>query len=225
MCGRFTLAKKPKEIAERFQISIPDDIPVPAFNAAPGQLLPVISRQDPDKLVLVRWGLSAPWLRSGSQLVINARSETLASKRMFRELLETGRCLVPADGFYEWRKGGSRKQPYRFTLQGEKIFAFAGLMQEQTNDDGEETLAFTILTTDANELVAGIHNRMPVILPAEAEKAWIEEGVAGAALQELLRPYPAGQMHSYTVSPGVNNARVNHPGLIDPWKDNTLTLF
>jgi putative SOS response-associated peptidase YedK len=223
MCGRFTLAKKPGDISDRFQIIIPPVLDVPVFNAAPAQLLPVIAQKDPERLSMVRWGISPTW--SQGQLVINARSETIATKKMFSPLLEEGRCLIPADGFFEWQKRGGKKQPYRFTLKDEGLFAFAGLLGTYTDPTGQKTVAFTILTTEANELVSEIHNRMPVILPRETEKDWIAGKLGPEDIQSLLQPYPAGMMQSYMVSPGVNNARVNHPGLIDPWKDNTLTLF
>lgn len=226
MCGRFTLAKQPREISERFRINIPDELatPVlsPVFNAAPGQRLPLITGNDSGQLSLMQWGFPTPWKTQG--LVINARSETLATKKMFGGLLADGRCLVPADGFYEWQKQQGKKQAFRFVLKDEGVFAFAGLWGYFTLEGKEDIPAFTIITTAANALVSEIHDRMPVILPREMEQPWLSAPLTGGEIKEILQPFPAGKMRSYKVSPSVNKATVNHSGLIEPWKDNTLTL-
>ena len=228
MCGRFTLAKHPREISERFRITIPDELttPVlsalPVFNAAPGQSLPLVTQKDPEQLSMAQWGIPTPWKTRG--LVINARSETLASKKMFSGLLAGGRCLVPADGFYEWQKQQGKKQPFRFVLEDKGMFAFAGLWGFFPLEGREDIPAFTILTTAANALVSDIHDRMPVILAGEMEQAWLSGSLAEDDIKNIFQPFPAGQMRSYKVSPSVNKATVNHSGLIEPWKDNTLTL-
>jgi putative SOS response-associated peptidase YedK len=225
MCGRFTLAKKSAEVAARFHIVIPEDSRVTTYNAAPSQVLPVITSRDPGRLSLARWGLPAPWKKESQQLVINARTETLQQKKLFRPLLEQGRCLVPADGFYEWDKQGSKRQPLRFRLAGDELFAFAGLYQLTTDGSGNGMVAFTILTTAANELVRPVHDRMPVILLPEAEDAWLSAAAWEDSLESLLQPYPAGAMQAYTVSPSVNRTGVDHEGLIAPWEDPALKLF
>ena len=231
MCGRFTLTKQTREISERFRIEIPDTPEMPAgpalpvYNAAPGQLLPLVTQKDPGWLSMAQWGIPAPWKTSGAPLVINARSETLAGKKMFSGLLAGGRCLIPADGFYEWQKRPGRKQPYRFAMRSGEVFAFAGLWGYFPGEGQSEVRhAFTILTTAANELVAEIHDRMPVILPREMEQAWLTAPLEEEGLEKFLQPFPSDCMHKYMVSPSVNKASVNHAGLIKPWTDNTLTL-
>jgi putative SOS response-associated peptidase YedK len=229
MCGRFTLAKQPRQISDRFRIHIPDSLAVsvakrlPAFNAAPGQQLPLVTQAAPDTLSLAQWGLPAPWKSSGG-LVINARSETLEKKKMFSGLLAGGRCLIPADGFYEWQKQQGKKQPFRFVQENGELFAFAGLWGFFPMKDQADIPAFTILTTAANELISDIHDRMPVILPREMEQTWLSASLAEADLAEMLQPFPAARMRTYMVSPSVNKATINHAGLIEPWQDNTLTL-
>ncbi|MFO7998623.1 MAG: SOS response-associated peptidase [Bacteroidales bacterium] len=225
MCGRFTLSKTPKEVADHFGVILPENSGIPLFNAAPGQSLPVITQKEPGQIALMHWGMTAAWQKSGGQQIINARSETLTKKKLFGDLVREGRCLVPADGFYEWMKLGRRKQPFRFLLKSESVFAFAGLVGRFTNPAGEQVEAFAILTTAANELVAGVHNRMPVIIREGREAEWISESLPEAAMASFFEPFPAAGMQAYKVSPGVNKASVNHAGLIRPWEDPTLTLF
>ncbi|MCC2545943.1 SOS response-associated peptidase [Hymenobacter sp. BT175] len=218
MCGRYTFTAPVPVIEERFDATFTEPMP-PNFNAAPSQRLPIITNTEPGRIQLLQWGLLPGWVRDMKTATkpINARAETLAEKPSFRQLLQRRRCLVLADSFYEWQQtaptGKGPKVPHRILLRDEQPFAFAGLWDEWADrSTGEVIPTFTIITTEPNELMAGLHNRMPVILPdRHAELAWLDDGVPTAAHQELLRPYAAERMREYTVS-----TRVNSPGNNDP---------
>ena len=219
MCGRYMIAGH-QELSERFQLrQIPLNL-FPTYNAAPSQELPVVVEHDDGdrELRLMRWGLVPRWRKVGGgppMAPINARAETLLDKPMFRPLVGTKRCLVPAEGFYEWRREGSRKQPYLFRLRDEGLFAFAGLYDALP--DEEEGASFTIVTTAPNRLVAPLHDRMPAILRPEDEDDWLDRGLTDPhAAQALLQPYPDEEMTSMPVSAAVNNTRNNGAELIQP---------
>ena len=219
MCGRYMLSGH-QEFSERFQLrQIPEGL-FPRFNAAPSQHLPVVLEGEPGEREtrLLRWGLIPRWRKPGGGSTIapiNARSETLLEKPMFRSLVGKRRCLVPAHGFYEWRRIGTKKQPYHFHLPDHALFGFAGLWDDPPA--GEEVGSFTIITTSANDLVAPLHDRMPVILRPEDEEAWLDPDLdEPRAALTLLHPYPADAMDAYPVSPAVNNARNEGPELIEP---------
>lgn len=220
------MSKKAREIGEHFSVSVPPEYEGANYNAAPSQLLPVIAMNEPGSLQLFQWGLQPDWANAtkGPSLVINARSESLHQKKMFADLFSRKRCLIPADGFYEWEKRGKTKQPWRFALKDESLFAFAGLFDTLTRPDGETMYAFTIITTSANELLEGIHERMPVMLDRQGCETWLSEAET-KSLDELFYPYASAKMKSYKVSPKVNNAAINTPELISPWQDPNLTLF
>ena len=175
MCGRYTLVKPAKEISERFNVEV-NKVYQPRFNAAPTQLMPVITSDSPEGLSWFYWGLVPAWSKDKavSQKLINARAETLEEKASFRNALKKRRCLVPADGFYEWKPVGKKsKVPYRITLLQEELFAFAGLWEEYEDEEGQMIHTFTIVTTEANNALQSLHSRMPVILSKQAEKAWL----------------------------------------------------
>ncbi len=226
MCGRYSISKKAREIGDHFSVTIPAAFEGGLYNAAPTQWLPVIAMNQPDRLLHFRWGLQPPWESKGSTppLLMNARSESLHQKKMFSGLLRQKRCLIPADGFFEWEKLGKTRQPWRFVIKNEGLFAFAGLFDQVQQPDGTTANAFTIITTSANELVQGIHDRMPVILNQENIRTWLSESDPGK-LNKLFIPYPSGEMECYRVSPKVNSAALNTPELIKPWQDPNLTLF
>jgi putative SOS response-associated peptidase YedK len=226
MCGRYSISKKAREIGEHFQVIIPEQYQGKHFNAAPTQPLPVICMDKPDALQLFNWGLLAQWANAtgNTPLIINARAESLAQKKMFSSLLSKNRCIIPADGFYEWEKKGKAKQPWRFVLKNEQLFAFAGLFNLITGPDGSQMPAFTIITTQANEMVKNLHSRMPVILSRQGQHAWLNEP-DNEKLNELLQPFPYGEMDTYKVSPKLNRVAENSPEIINPWQDPNLTLF
>ncbi|MFW5967427.1 MAG: SOS response-associated peptidase [Persicimonas sp.] len=222
MCGRFTLATSPEEIARLFDLASAPDLQA-RYNIAPTQSVPVCRVLEDDnerRLDELRWGLVPFWADDPSigNRMINARSETAASKPAYRVAFRRRRCLIPATGFYEWQKQDDGKQPYLFRRQDQKPFALAGLWESWSADDGAERLeTFTILTRDADELVAPIHARMPVIATPSLFDVWLDPGNRQVeVLEELLeQPTPPG-FESFAVGREVNNPRNDHPGLIEP---------
>lgn len=222
MCGRFTLSATTQVLARQFQLTVP--IPLePRFNIAPTQQVPVV-RMAPEKaqreLALLRWGLVPSWakdLRLGARL-INARAETVGEKPAFRASFRRRRCLVPADGFYEWQPvDPKQKQPHYIRRRDGGLFAFAGLWDRWEGTDGKIIDSFTVLTTEANELLRTMHERMPVIVGPEDYELWLDPAVHDAErLQPLLRPYPAAEMAAYPVGPGVNSPKKDDPQCVAP---------
>jgi putative SOS response-associated peptidase YedK len=221
MCGRYVIEWLPDEISERFQLRrIPASL-FASFNAAPTQELPTVieSPESERELVTMRWGLIPRWAKAGSKgpTPFNARAETLLEKPMFKSLVSRKRCLVPANGYYEWKQVSGRKQPYFFQPADQELFAFAGLYDEFEDDDGERVATYTVVTTNANELTREYHDRMPVILRPEDEEEWVSREQTDAhAVTQLLAPYPADQITVRPVSTEVNNVRNNNPSLIEP---------
>ncbi len=215
MCGRFQLSVKGRQISERFNVEVFDEMFSPAYNCAPSQQLPVIANKLPGELRFFRWGLIPFWAkdpRIGFKL-INARAETLAEKPAFRQALRKRRCLIPANGFYEWRK--SDKTPFRIFLKNEELFAFAGIWESWKDAEGRTVHSFSIITTKANSLMESIHDRMPVILPREREQDWLkEENVE--LLTRLLRPFDSKKMEAYPVSTKVDSPKNDGPELVQP---------
>jgi len=219
MCGRFTLTADISTLQESFPfVEMPQGMQ-PHFNIAPTQPVAVVPNDGRNKLDFFVWGLIPSWAKDpniGSRL-INARAETLHEKPSFRTAFRRRRCLVLADGFYEWRQAERGKTPMYIRLASGKPFAFAGLWESWNSPDGSNVLSCTIITTQPNELMATIHNRMPVILPEEAYPIWLESSEADPQrLTGLLKPYPAEQMQAYPVSPLVNSPKNDLPELIRP---------
>ena len=215
MCGRFSLTSDEQQLNMVFELSGGSAPYVPRYNGAPTQLLPVITNDEPHKLQLFRWGLIPGWSKEISRVpLINARSETLEQKPSFKTVFRLRRCLVPADGFYEWVHSG-RKLPYRFTLQDESLFAFAGIWDSWRRPGGDCVNSFAILTTEANQLMEPIHDRMPVMLEKESFAKWL--GNTGEnSLKPLLKPFPSARMKKYRVPETVNKVASEGPELIVP---------
>lgn len=227
MCGRYSLTQDPTDFLSRLGVATStarDGIFRPRYNIAPSQLVlaVVAPGNGPPQVVKMQWGLIPHWTKNPQTLrrpLINARSETVAQRPAFRDAFRRRRCIIPADGFYEWqtRKDGRRKQPYRITLKNESVFGFAGLWDRWIDPGGTTVLTCTILTTTANELVGTIHNRMPVILPEDALDLWLDSGSSiSSQLSRLMAPYPAGEMRAYPVSTSVNSPRNDNPSCIRP---------
>ena len=195
MCGRFCVTAGRKEIAERFGVTGKLPACEPNANQTPGQNATVVlaGGSGGRRLELMRWGLTPPWAVAGRALLINARAESLAHKPTFQTLLAHQRCLVPVNGFYEWRKlPGGRKQPLRFALPDNRMFALAGLWSSAPAAADPNARAFTLVTTAANALISPLHDRMPVVLAPDAEAAWLAPADAPPAeLLALLQPCPA----------------------------------
>lgn len=221
MCGRYTLILDISLLRERFRFEVGEDFTyVPRYNIAPSQpVLAVLSDGKRRRGGYLRWGLIPPWAKDPSigHRMINARLETAAEKPAFREALRRKRCLIPADGFYEWKRTASGKVPVRCVLRSRRPFAFAGLWQTWRSPAGETVHSCTILTTRANERLAAIHDRMPVILPPDLEEAWLDPALREPDLfRELLQPYPEEELEVYEVNPLVNRAGIDTPECIAP---------
>lgn len=215
MCGRFTL-KSPRRLkVEGTSTShLPPATLLPRYNIAPSQeILAITESENQRQLSVFVWGLIPSWSNEPKGF-INARSETLELKPSFSESFQRRRCLIPADGFYEWKRKGKSKQPHYFQLQDESQFAFAGIW-DRWQKDGASITSCSIITTVPNELLATIHDRMPVMLAPEAQARWLRDS-GPAELRELLVPFPANEMKSFPVSSQVNHAQIDGPTLVEP---------
>jgi putative SOS response-associated peptidase YedK len=205
-------------VTERFHAAAPQDFR-PRYNIAPGQDVLCVIRDGENRIEHLRWGLIPFWAKDpaiGNRL-INARAETVAEKPSFRSAFAKRRCLVVADGFYEWRPEGKRKVPVYIFLKSKKPFGFAGLYENWKDPGGREIRTCTIITTEANDLVRPIHDRMPVILPEGVEDRWLDPSEGSRErLQAILTPYPAGEMAAFEVTSIVNSAAHDAPDCITP---------
>jgi len=222
MCGRFTISFV-IGLYERFNVKTHSMEIIPRYNIAPSQDVPVVVRVHHDgyenEIQSMKWGLVPSWSKdpSHSPKPINARGDTLDQKPMFRDLLKYKRCLIPATGFYEWKKEHWGKIPYYIRMKDNSLFAFAGLYDRYRAQDGQQISTFTIITTEPNEIVSPLHDRMPAILKREDEERWLRPGILYRdQLSEMLHCYPANQMISYPVSKAVNNANAEGESLIKP---------
>ena len=220
MCGRYALTDLKALVKDnRFQLeAFPPNLS-PRYNIAPSQPVPAILNQAPRQLQLVRWGLIPSWAKDPTigYRMINARAETVAAKPAFRRPLQRQRCLIPADGFYEWQRLGTRKVPHWITLTSGEVFAFAGLWDSWTDPKTNTAVAScTIITTTPNELLASIHDRMPVILSRESEAKWLSETLSPEQACTLLKPYQATEMKASPVSTLVNSPSNDTPEVLKP---------
>ena len=217
MCGRYTLESDMEFLQQRFKFAASDLEFKPRYNIAPTQDVLTVSSNGERHGQFMRWGLVPFWakdLKIGYRM-INAKSETLAEKASFRNAFKRRRCLVLADGFFEWRKDSKEKIPTYIFLKSKEPFAFAGLWETWKSPDGKLVHSCTIITTTPNAVMEPIHNRMPVILPREAEGLWLAPGqVQISALKALLVPYPAADMEAYEVSALVNSPNNDTPDVI-----------
>ncbi len=219
MCGRFVREKSIPIITGEFGVDeISTDLE-PSYNIAPTQMVAVVVSDGRKKLVSVQWGLIPSWSKDSSigNKLINARSETITEKASFRNAFRKRRCLIVADGFYEWQKVGQQKRPVYIRLKSEKPFGFAGLYETWKSPEGETVTTCTIITTQANDIIKPIHDRMPVIIPKDAENLWLDPEVKDKeVLLELLKPYPSEEIETYPVSKMVNSPANNSPECIKP---------
>lgn len=221
MCGRFTLTVDTAQLQEAFPGVDMGPGVQPRYNIAPTQPVAVIANNHPDKLEHFTWGLIPSWAKDpqiGSRM-INARADTLAEKPSFRNAFKRRRCLIPATGFFEWMQvpGEKAKLPMYIQMKDQLPFAFAGLWEIWNSPEGSQILSCTIITTEPNDLMKPIHNRMPVILPREAYSTWLEPGeLQPGLLAPLLKPYPATEMVAVPVSRAVNSPANDNPDVILP---------
>ena len=211
MCGRYRLSRRKQILEEHFDTVSGEEDWTPRYNIAPTQPVPII-RQHPREPVremsLVRWGLIPSWSKdsSASAKMINARSETAGISPAFRDAMKSRRCIIPADGFYEWQKKGKTKQPYCFEVNDGNLFAFAGIWDRWKNPSGDIVETCSILTTTPNAVTSVVHDRMPVILDLDSYDLWLDPGMKNVNVaSELLKPYDARSMRCYPIS-----TRINH---------------
>lgn len=225
MCGRFTLRSPASVLAEQFAVF---EMPpfTPRFNIAPSQpvLIVRLAPQQPEperEAVWLRWGLIPSWAKDPAigNRMINARAETVAEKPAFRAALRRRRCLVAADGFYEWQRRGKQKQPHFIRMRDDRPFGFAGLWEAWEGPDHSDIQSCTLLTTEPNELIRPIHDRMPVIVAAKNYQQWLDPAIQPAELSGMLCPYPSDQMTADPVSTLVNNPANDAPNCIEPQRD------
>ena len=217
MCGRYSLVST-ENIAARFDVQQQQLTLSPRYNVAPSQSMPVVVRNSPNRLVEMQWGLIPSWSKEprAQFSTINARAETITKSPVFRGPFKSRRCLVPASGFYEWQRTERGKQPFCIRLKDEELFAFAGLYDVWQDAAGNELYSYTVITTVPNELVASIHNRMPVILRQEDEDTWLDKEADPTQLLALLKAYPADKMEAYPVSRAVNSPANEGAELMQP---------
>jgi putative SOS response-associated peptidase YedK len=229
MCGRFTLTQSAEALAEVFHVQQRLDLEA-QYNIAPTQNVVILlhnTETNKREFHKFRWGLIPSWAKDPtiSTKLINARAETIAEKPSFRSAFKQRRCLVVADGFYEWQRHQGKKQPFYFQLRDEQPFGFAGLWEKWTNPAGEEISSCTIVTTAANELLQPIHDRMPVILSPQDYDLWLDpQQQKPQALQHLLSPYPASEMTAYPVSTLVNSPKHKSVECIIPLDEQNSSL-
>jgi putative SOS response-associated peptidase YedK len=222
MCGRYRLSRRRQLVEEYFGAASEEYEWGPRYNVAPSQPVPVIrqdAREPARRLSKMRWGLVPSWSTDPSigYKTINARSETVATTPSFREPFKSQRCLIPADGFYEWKREGKTKQPYCFEVNGGELFAFAGLWDKWINLQGEVIESCTILTTTPNTLLADFHDRMPVILSPDNYDLWLGPAFRNtASVSEVLLPFDSAMMRCYPVSTRVNQVQNDDPDCAKP---------
>lgn len=220
MCGRYSLKADIVQLAMRFEFAVDEVVHEPASNIAPTQQVLTVTNDGERRAEHMRWGLIPFWAKDAKigYRMINARGETVAEKPSFRTALRKRRCLILADGFYEWQKlGGKQKRPMRIVLKSGEPFAFAGLWDTWQDPKGELVKSCTIITTSANEFLSPIHERMPVILPQEQESFWLDKEVEDPlALSSVIVSYPDEGMDAFEVSTLVNNTRNKGPEVMAP---------
>lgn len=222
MCGRFSFSPLAKILEDRFDVKVDPTLYKPRYNCAPSQNLAVITNAKPEQISFFRWGLIPFWAKDekiGNKL-INAKSETIMEKPSFKNSFKKKRCLVLSDGFFEWKKINTKeKVPYRMFLENEPLFAMAGIWDSWKDTDGNSIYSFSILTTEANELMQNIHHRMPVILSRPDEKLWLNENDPEELLS-LFAPFPSEKMTAHPVSKLVNSPINDKPEILEPVEYN-----
>jgi putative SOS response-associated peptidase YedK len=231
MVDRYSLTVSADVLAERFLVEVPAHY-APRYNAAPTQLLPVITSSGAAGISWFYWGRPPHFARNKNlaEKIINLPVETLRERPVLKKALTQSRCIIPADGFYVWKKVGKKTAiPHRVTEVAHKLFSFAGLWEEFEDEEGSMVHTFTLITVQSNEPVAALHDRMPVIFDAAEERIWLNPGSTEVELMNILKAYPSNKLGLYTVSSLINNPQKDHPSLIIPApasdQHGNLTLF
>lgn len=217
MCGRYTLAANADELVEAFDVPPPTFDLRPRYNIAPSQPAPVVAAdRHGRRMGLLTWGLVPAWVDEPGSGIINARSESVMDRPSFREAFERRRCLVPADGFYEWKREEEGRVPYWIHPRGGGVMSFGGLWERWSRPGSGTRHTFVILTTEASQDVAPIHDRMPLLVRPTDRSVWLDRSVGGRRLLALLRPAPVGSLVSHRVSSRVNRTSEDDAALIEP---------
>lgn len=231
MIDRYSITTSAESIRERFSVDVPDFYK-PKYNAAPTQLLPVITSSGPGGVSLFYWGTSPEWSKNKllGEKIINTRAENFADRPSLKKALKKNRCIIPADGFYGWKKVGKKTAiPYRFVLNSKDTFSIAGLWEEFEDTEGNQIQTFTMITVASNELVNLVQERMPAILAKQNEKVWLDSNSDEEILPGLVSAFPAAAMNHYPVSPRIGDSNADVPSLIIPTppadQHGNLTLF
>jgi putative SOS response-associated peptidase YedK len=231
MIDRYSITAPAEKVSERFSVDVPDFYQV-RYNASPTQLLPVLTSATPEGLSLFYWGTSPEWAKNKnlSEKLINFRAEQFAEKPTLRKAMQSHRCLVPADGFYGWKKVGKKTSiPYRFVSKTNELFAFPALWEEFEDTEGNQIQTFTIITLPSDDLVNSIQDRMPVILSGKNEKEWLDKNASEESLLAILSASNTTGLNYYPVSPRISEKGIDVPSLIIPTppsdQHGNLTLF
>jgi putative SOS response-associated peptidase YedK len=217
MCGAFSVIHPFRDLSQRFNAGYNDSPIDPRYNVRPSQPIPTILNTDPEEIVHTEWGIHPFYDKTGKMFFINARNDSMV-KPTWKKMIQEQRCLILADGFYEWQKqpDSKVKVPYRFELTSKEPFAFAGLWQYETDAQGNKVPHSVIITTTPNELVENVHDRMPVILTPQSEKDWLYPDISADEAISMLVPYPTIRMVSYPISTLVNSPANDHPDILIP---------
>lgn len=217
MCGAFSIIHPFRDLSGKFNAGYNERETDPRYNVRPSQPIPTILNTDPEEIIYTMWGIRPSYDKTGKVFLINARDDSL-QKFTWKGMLESQRCLIIADGFYEWLKSPDKKTrtPYRFELQDKEPFAFAGLWHMEKTPEGQEVPHSVIITTEPNEVVKSVHDRMPAIFDPEESKEWLNPDRTAEDALKLIKPYPAQRMVSYVVSPLVNKATNDFEEIIKP---------
>ncbi|MBL7876382.1 MAG: SOS response-associated peptidase [Cyclobacteriaceae bacterium] len=231
MIERYSIHAPDTQLIERFQLAETTGY-TPRYNAAPSQLLPVITHESPQGFSFFYWGSAPQWAKNKTlaERIVNTRAELIQDKPVLKKSLMRSRCIIPADGFYVWKRVGKKTSiPWRFILKSKKIASFAGLWEEYEDSEGQAHHTFTIITVSANESVSPVTDRMPVLFSRKEEERWLNKETTAEALIDLLKPAPANELEGFTVSPGINSPQAESPLLILPTpatdQFGNLTLF
>lgn len=231
MIDRYSITASAEQISERFSVDVPDYYKA-HYNAAPTQLLPVITSASPDGLSLFYWGTAPEWAKNRTlgEKFINHRGEYFADKPVLKKALRSQRCIVPADGFYGWKKVGKKTSiPYRFLLKSKSIFSFPALWEEFEDSEGNQIQTFAIITREADAVVRAVQDRMPLLLQGEPEKSWLDQATSENALLKILQSPHTPELSYYPVSPRISQKELDVPSLIVPTppadQHGNLTLF
>lgn len=231
MIDRYSITATAARIHDRFHVDVPEGYR-PRYNAAPTHLLPVVQHNTPQGISTFFWGTSPEWSNNKalSEKIINIQAETIPDKGSLRKALMKSRCIIPADGFYAWKKVGKKTSvPYRFVATNQELFSMAGFWEEFEDENGHAICTFKLITIPSNGIVASIHDRMPVLFNPQDEQIWMNKDSSELQLLGLLKGYPSSDMNYYPVTPRISDAQANLPSMVLPTQAadqfGNLTLF